>query len=79
MAGGVAARAGAEQDHLLGVDFFDDGPDHPVEDLVGHLDHCSTSPRSFSSLSAISRSIAGTSRISSAGSSFGIASAIRGS
>jgi len=71
----VAAGAGAEENHLLGIDFIDDGSDHAVEEIVSDAGHCSTSLSSFSSPSVISRSIARTSRINSGGSSSGTGSA----
>ena len=71
----VAAGAGAEDNHLLGVDFADDGANHAVQEFVGGARHCSTSISSFSSPSVISRSMARTSRINSAGSSSGTGSA----
>ena len=62
----------------IGIDFVDNGLDHPVDEGVGGPGHCSTSSSSFSSPSVISRSMARTSRINSAGSSSGTGSATRG-
>ena len=79
----VAARARAEQDDLFRIDLVDDGLDHAVQKCIGRRLPAgswlhSTSPSSFSSPAVISRSIASTSRTSSAGSSSGTASATRG-
>ena len=79
-----AAPTGAEQDDLLWIDLVDDGLDLAIQKCIGHRlpggnrRHHSTSSSSFSSPTVISRSIASTSRISSAGSSSGTASATRG-
>ena len=35
----VAPTAGAEKDHLLGIDFGDDGLDHLLNECVGDLGH----------------------------------------